>query len=120
MARPSPRSGIGTTAMLTEANYRCVVQSHLRVLSVRRPDVMDPYELLFALNLPSVRLRIRDLVFVQSTLGTLGKRLFELKIPLLHGDGPWRDRVDRFRSALQERDRLLAELQSTAGPEYEL
>lgn len=114
------RYRIGTTAMLTEQNFRCVVQSHLRILSVRRPEALDPYELLFALNLPSVRLRIRDLVFVQSTLGTLGKRLFELKIPLLHGDGPWRERVDRFRAALQERDRLLAELQSTAGPEYEL
>jgi type I restriction enzyme M protein len=114
------RYRIGATAMLTPANYRCVVQSHLRIISVRKPEVLDPYELLFALNLPSVRLRIRDLVFVQSTLGTLGKRLFELRVPLLHGDGPWRKRIERFRTVLRERDRLLAELQATAGAEYEL
>ena len=114
------RYRIGATAMLTPANSRCIVQSHLRILTVDDPEVLDPYELLFALNLPSVRLRIRDLVFVQSTLGSLGKRLFELKIPLLHGEGPWRAQVDRFRTILQERGRLLAELNAETGPEYEL
>src|SRR5581483_2136209 len=66
------RYRIGTTAMLTEHNARCVVQSHLRIVSVLRRDLLDPYELLFALNLRSVKLRIRSLVFIQSTLGTLG------------------------------------------------
>lgn len=114
------RYRIGTSAMLTPGNHRCVVQSHLRILSVLKADVLTPHELLFALNLPSVRLRIRDLVFVQSTLGTLGKRLFELRIPLFHGEGPWRERVDRFAAILEERDRLLTELRSMAGQEYEL
>ena len=40
-------------------------------------DALDPYELLYALNLPSVKMRIRDLIFIQSTLGTLGTRLLE-------------------------------------------
>jgi type I restriction enzyme M protein len=114
------RYRIGTTAILTESNFRCVVQSHLRIISVKRPEVIDPYELLFALNLPSVKLRIRDLVFVQSTLGTLGSRLLELRIPILHGNGPWKERVDQFRKTLLERDRLLAELRTLSGPAYEL
>jgi len=114
------RYRIGSTAMLTETNYRCVVQSHLKIISVLRPDVLDPFELLFALNLPSVRLRIRDLVFVQSTLGTLGKRLWELRIPILHGDGPWRERIDRFRNVLRERDRQLSDLKAISGTDYEL
>jgi type I restriction enzyme M protein len=114
------RYRIGTTALLTEHNHRCVVQSHLRILSVLEPQELDPYELLFALNLPSVRLRIRDLVFVQSTLGTLGKRLLELRLPILHSDGPWSERVNRFRSALQERARLFSEIQAMTGPEFEL
>jgi type I restriction enzyme M protein len=114
------RYRIGATAMLTPRTVRCVVQSHLRIISVLDPERIDPYELLYALNLPSVKLRIRDLVFVQSTLGTLGRRLFELKIPMLHGDGPWRERVDHFRRVLVQRDELLGELQAVGGTDYEL
>lgn len=116
------RYRIGTAAMITERNVRSLVQSHLRVISVA-PDTpdLDPFSLLFALTLPSVRLRIRDLVFVQSTLGTLGKRLFELEIPLLGGDGPWTPRVREFARVISARDRLLAELEAaTAGETFEL
>jgi len=83
-------------------------------------DRLDPYELLYALNLPSVKLQTRSLVFIQSTLGTLGNRLLELRIPLLHGDGPWRDRIARFRQTLERRSGLLADLQAMSGPDYEL
>jgi type I restriction enzyme M protein len=89
-------------------------------LSAPRPLELDPYELLFALSLPSVRLRMRDLVFVQSTLGTLGNRIGELSLPILHGDGPWRARVDAFRESLRGRDRLLSQLKAMSGPAYEL
>ena len=109
------RYRIGATAILTENNRRCVVQSHLRILGTSRPKDLEPYELLFALNLPSVRVRIRDLVFIQSTLGTLGKRLLELKIPILHGDGPWRQPVQDFRTRLRQRDQLLSEITSIHG-----
>ena len=114
------RYRIGTTALLTGQNVRCVVQSHLRIISTLKRDRLDPCELLYALNLPSVKLRMRSLVFIQSTLGTLGNRLLELRIPVLHGDGPWDDRVARFRETLERRSALLADLQAMSGPEYEL
>ena len=114
------RYRIGTTALITVNNYRCVVQSHFRILSTFDPSSLNCYELLFALNLPSVRLRIRNLVFVQSTLGTLGKRLLELRIPILSGDGPWRDRVDRFKEILLQRDTLLSEISGSSSFEYDL
>jgi type I restriction enzyme M protein len=114
------RYRIGATAILSENNHRCVAQSHLRIISTRRHEKLTPYELLYALNLPSVRIRIRDLVFVQSTLGTLGSRLLELEVPLLHGQGPWRARVDRFEKILRERDALLTILAEMTGPEVEL
>ena len=81
------RYRIGATALVTANNYRCLIQSHFRILSILDPTSLSCFELLFALNLPSVRLRVRNLVFVQSTLGTLGKRLLELRIPILSGDG---------------------------------
>lgn len=114
------RYRIGATAILTENNYRCVVQSHFRILSIANRDALDPYELLFALNLSSARLRIRDLVFVQSTLGTLGARLLELQVPVLHGKGPWTERVRRFAEILKGRDSLLAEIRKMSGPDVEL
>ncbi|AEE44890.1 N-6 DNA methylase [Cellulomonas fimi ATCC 484] len=116
------RYRIGTAAMVTQRTVRSVIQSHLRILSVTpgTPD-LDPYALLYALTLPSVRLRVRDLVFVQSTLGTLGARLFELEVPLLGGDGPWRGSVEAFRRVLDGRDALLTELErATAGETFEL
>ena len=107
------RYRIGTTAVLTDNNYHCVVQSHIGIIKAFKPSILDPYELLFALNLPFVKMRIRSLVFVQSTLGTLGKRLLELEIPMLRREGPWSMRVKEFQSILDRRDRLLAKLNST-------
>ncbi len=114
------RYRIGTTALLSASNARCIVQSHFRVIGVTDDRVLDPCELLFALNLPSVKMQLRNLVFVQSTLGTLGNRLLELEIPVLHGDGPWRDRVASFKNLIQERDESLAMLKKMTVPDYEL
>lgn len=114
------RYRIGATALLTAHNARCVVQSHLRIISTLERNELDPYELLYALNLPSVRLRVRSLVFIQSTLGTLGARLLELRVPILHGDGPWSNRITQFRETLQHRATLLSDLQAMSGPEFEL
>jgi type I restriction enzyme M protein len=114
------RYRIGAAAMLTTQNCRCVVQSHLRIISTRHPELLDPYGLLLALSLPSTRLRLRSLVFVQSTLGTLGARLLELRIPILTGDGQWAPRVVKFRDSLQRRAALLAELEGMSGPDYEI
>lgn len=114
------RYRIGATAILGASNCRAVVQSHLRIIRVTQPSAVTPYALVLALSLPSVKLRLRDLVFVQSTLGTLGSRLLELEIPLLAGDGPWKPRVDRFEQLLRQREESLSELHRMAGEEVEL
>lgn len=114
------RYRIGATALLTESNARCIAQSHFRIMSIADDRLLDPYELLFALNLPSIKMQLRNLVFVQSTLGTLGNRLLELQIPLLHGDGPWTERISSFRDLLRKRDESLALLKKMTGPDCEL
>lgn len=113
------RYRIGTTALLTASNARCIAQGHFRILSITDDRVLDPYELLFALNLPSVKMQLRNLVFVQSTLGTLGNRLLELEIPVLRGDGPWKDRLASFKELLQKRDESLAMLKKMTVPDDE-
>ncbi len=115
------RYRIGATALLTNSNARCVVQSHFRILGTARLTELDPYALLFALNLPSVRQGIRNLVFIQSTLGTLGQRLYRLEIPLLMGEGPWTKPVAAFRQTLVARDESLMRLrEAVGGTEVEL
>ena len=76
------RYRIGRTAILHAATTRCVVQSHVRILSIPTQAPFDAYDLIFALNLPPVQRQIRNLVFVQSTLGSLGPRLREVLLPL--------------------------------------
>ena len=114
------RYRIGAMALLSESNYRCVVQSHFRIISISKQNVLTPFELMYALSLPAVKMQLRNLVFVQSTLGTLGNRLLELKIPLLHGDGPWTERVKLFQELLMKRDASLYQLRRMMGPECEL
>ncbi|MGB2709920.1 MAG: N-6 DNA methylase [Conexibacter sp.] len=115
------RYKIGATALLTRNNVKCIVQSHFRILGTPRPHELDPYALLFALNLPSVRQGIRNLVFVQSTLGTLGGRLFRLELPLLVGDGPWSEPLAAFRETLIARDDHLSRLTAAvSGADVEL
>jgi type I restriction enzyme M protein len=75
---------------------------------------------MFALTLPAVKMQLRNLVFIQSTLGTLGNRLLELEVPILHGAGPWCDRVISFRELLKKRDESLALLRKMASSEAEL
>lgn len=114
------RYRIGSTALVTASNARCIVQSHFRIISLLDEKKLAPYELLFALNLPSMKMQLRNLVFVQSTLGTLGNRLLELQVPMLHGVGPWRERVESFGGLLKKRDESLALLKRMTGPECEL
>ena len=114
------RYRIGSTAMLHDHDYRCVVQSHLRVLRVNDKTVLGPYHLLFALHLPSVHQRLRNLVFIQSTLGTLGRRLLELRLPLLTGSGPWTTSVSRFQEALEGRAEMLSQVKGLVEEDVEL
>ncbi len=114
------RYRIGSAALLTENNVRCVIQSHLRCIGVLDTARLSSVGLLLALSLPTVRLRMRSLVFVQSTLGTLGERLLELRLPLLHGPGPWAARLADFERLLRGRDALLAELRGLDAEAPEL
>ncbi len=62
---------------------------------------------------------MRNLVFIQSTLGSIGKRLSELTIPIPSRSGDWEDRVSRFREALVVRSQKLATLRDYNEPDPE-
>ncbi|KHD06569.1 hypothetical protein PN36_08350 [Candidatus Thiomargarita nelsonii] len=114
------RYRIGRCAILNEFNYQCVVQSHLRIISVSSETPIESIELLYLLNLPSVQREIRSLVFIQSTLGALGKRIKEIKLPLPAKNDQWRATLSRFSQVIYERAKLLQMLKAFDSYEVEL
>lgn len=71
---------IGQTVILTcEEDLRILVQTHFHIL---RPVKINPWLLLTLLNTKIVKKQIRQRVFIQSTLGTIGKRIKDLRLPL--------------------------------------
>lgn len=71
---------IGQTAiLLDEHDRRILVQAHFKKI---RAIEIDPFLLLWLLNTAIVRKQIRQRVFNQSTLSTIGERIDELLLPL--------------------------------------
>ncbi|HAA32310.1 MAG TPA: N-6 DNA methylase, partial [Cyanobacteria bacterium UBA8553] len=114
------RYRIGRTAILHTHNYRCVVQSHIRIISVAPHSPISAIELLYLLNLPMVQHQIRNMVFIQSTLGVLGKRLYEICIPLPNKTPEWERIIREFQLLIEERASLLNRLRDFEHLGYEL
>lgn len=57
-------------------------QSHLDRIRVRNPEVIDPWLLLALLNTEIVALQVRAKRFTRDIIETIGRRVFELAIPV--------------------------------------
>lgn len=114
------RYRIGRTAIITKENCRCVVQSHIKIISPTEKCRFDPYELLYLLNLPEVQRQIRNLVFIQSTLGSLGSRLKEVLVPIPARNSEWTASIERFQKLIEGRAKLLHELAQFEHGDLEL
>jgi type I restriction enzyme M protein len=106
------RYRIGRSAVLHSYNSKCIAQSHLRIISVNEDiSPLNPFELLYLLSSKSVQRDIRSLVFIQSTLGSIGSRIREIKIPVPKKKSKiFIDKVEHFKMALEERAKLLNSL----------
>jgi len=104
------RYRIGKTSMILSGMTKCVVQSHLKILRIQKEDVFSPFELLYILNQKQVIEQIRSLIFIQSTLGSIGNRLNELLLPIPEKSDSWKKQVQEFKSTLMERNILLQRL----------
>lgn len=113
------RYKIGRCAILHEWTIKCVVQSHLRIISLTTKAKFPALALLYGLALPSVQKEIRRLVFIQSTLGGLGSRISEIRLPDPRGSASWGVAVERFGEAITARAQHASYLQSY-GHEVEL
>lgn len=113
------RYKIGRCAILHKWTTKCVVQSHIKIISPVNNANFDPYKLLYGLSLSSVQKEIRRLIFIQSTLGGLGSRINEIRIPDPQSNEDWGKEFDDFCKAIKERARHAAVLKSL-GKEVDL
>ena len=71
---------IGQNAMVTPADGPMVIQGHLKKL--RAKGDLDPHLLMFLINCSQVQQQFQEKIIAQATVGTLGKRLEEVVIPI--------------------------------------
>jgi type I restriction enzyme M protein len=104
------RYRIGKTAILIGDKRKCVVQSHVKIIRVLPAAPFTAFELLYILNQLYVINQIRNLIFIQSTLGSLGNRINELLIPIPKKTNNWIEKIKDFEETLKSRNYLLAKL----------
>lgn len=104
---------IGRSAILTENDTKCIIQSHLRKIRVLQPDILNPFYLFYLLNLNVVQKQVEMLTFVQATLSTLGNRIMDLELPI-HKDKSKFEQISQevqaivlLKKQLKERTNLL-------------
>ncbi|MFX1310592.1 MAG: N-6 DNA methylase [Promethearchaeota archaeon] len=74
---------IGKTAYITELDTKIIIQSHIfQIKTLENNEFIDPYLLLYLLNLDIVQKQIQAITFVQGTIATIGNRIIELVLPM--------------------------------------
>lgn len=93
---------VGTSCILTEHDTRILYCGGLYKIRVKKKGELDPYLLLAILNCPIVKRQMRDKQFTRDVIDTLGKRIFEVILPIP------RDKGLRERIARETRETVLA------------
>ena len=73
---------VGTSCIVTENDSRLIYCGGIYKIRVKQPEVLDPYLLLALLNCPVVRRQMKAKQFTRDVIDTLGKRLFEVVLPI--------------------------------------
>lgn len=94
---------VGTSCILTKHDTKILFCGGIYKLRVLRPEKLDPYLLLALLNTPIVRRQMRSKQFTRDIIDTLGKRLFEVVLPIPR-DARLRKRIAReTRDLIEQR-----------------
>lgn len=101
------RYRIGKTAIITQYNIKSLIQSHIEILSLTDSAPFSPYEFLYCLNSDEVQEQVRSLIFIQSTLGTLGNRIQEINIKLPVRNSEWKEKIHAFQHNIEMRAECL-------------
>ncbi|HEC88376.1 MAG TPA: hypothetical protein ENI52_03575 [Thermoplasmata archaeon] len=104
---------IGDTAILTKYDLRILVQSHFTIIRCLNEEKLDPFLLLFLLNIPIVKKQIDEKTFVQATLSTIGDRLSEVILPIPKSKELREKIAKETKERIIQRTKLREELKNT-------
>jgi type I restriction enzyme M protein len=114
------RYRIGKTAIISKFNTKCVIQSHLKIITVTEKSPINSFELLYIMNMDIMLQQMRNLTYVRSTLGNIGKRLNDLKVIIPDKNDQWNKKIQKFQHLLESRAEILSQLEEFHTPEPEL
>ncbi len=93
---------IGTTAIVTKSDVPMLFQSHIYRIRALAKKEIDPWLLFACLNAPIVKRQIRAKQFTQDIIDTLGKRLFEVVLPIPKNVQTRKKIADEMRSVIEK------------------
>ena len=74
---------IGKTAFVSKMDTKIIIQSHIfQIKALKNHEFIDPYLLLYLLNLEIVQKQIQAITFIQGTIATIGNRIIEVILPI--------------------------------------
>ncbi|MCL5022073.1 MAG: hypothetical protein M1497_01655 [Nitrospirae bacterium] len=97
---------VGTSCILTENDTKILYCGGLYKLRVKDKGKLDPYLLLAILNTPIVRRQMRAKQFTRDIIDTLGKRLFEVVLPIPKNTEIRKKIADETRRVIEKRVEL--------------
>lgn len=97
---------VGASAIVTQYDPGLLYAGGLYKIRTKQPQQLDPYLLVALLNTPAVRRQMRAKQFTRDIIDTLGRRIFEVVIPIPR-DPRARQRIaDVTRETIETRGRL--------------
>lgn len=73
---------IGNTAYITELDTKVIIQSHIyKIKVIENEEAIDPFLILYLLNLDIVQKQIEAITFVQGTIASIGNRVLDVILP---------------------------------------
>ena len=74
---------IGNTAYITNLDIKIIIQSHIyQIKTLENKESIDPFLLLYLLNLDIVQKQIQAITFIQGTIATIGNRIMDVVLPI--------------------------------------
>jgi len=103
---------VGKSAMVTDDDLPMLFAGGIYQLRCERSEVLDPYLLLLLLNTQIVKRQLKARQFTRDIIDTLGRRIFEVQLPVPADDARAVDLALRAREAINERAKLRRDLES--------
>ncbi|MFG1614513.1 hypothetical protein ACGFI3_17255 [Nonomuraea wenchangensis] len=97
---------VGTSALLNEHDGEMLFSGGIYKLRCHRRDELDPHLLIALLNMPIVRRQMRAKQFTRDIIDTLGRRLFEVVLPIPRDNEKRASISALVKSVTEERARL--------------